>query len=94
MIPNLVLTPEQVAAMDRTVSAYLVLTLVPIKGTGLVAHDVAVYSEPWPTSLRGEVHIVMRQSIGPYHIAGEALDIWARDYLPDALKAIYNPRSW
>jgi hypothetical protein len=99
-IPNIQLTADQLAAMERSVQAYLVLTLVPVQigNAGptpmLMAKEIAVYSEPWPTSIHGEVRVVMREARGAYHLSGKALDDWAADYLPEALKPFYRPRSW
>lgn len=97
-IPSLEFTGEQLAAAADYVQAYLVLTLAPLQignaGPMTVVKGIAVYSEPWPTSLHGQVHVVMRAATGPYHLAGEALDQWAKDHLHESLKPFYNPRSW
>jgi hypothetical protein len=80
--------------------SYLILSLKPIDigsagpGTILFATEVAVYSEQWPTSIEGEVRVVLREAHGPYHISGKALDKWAKDYLPSDLKKLHRPRSW
>lgn len=74
-------------------SAYLVLTLAPYKIKGqtiLVAEDVSVYSEAWPTSTSGELRIVLKEMEGPYDESGPALDQWAKNYLHPDLKGIYR----